>query len=317
LSNMDPLTANALQGTWSTLLLPLDESENIQWSGVETQLNAFAEAQVDGIYFNGTAGEFFSQTDEEFLRLATTVANFCHGKSIPFQIGAAHPQAIDTLKRIEESRHLSPNAFQIILPEWTPLNWEEIHRFLERIIAAADPIPIVLYNPPYAQQILTPEEWSSIAAAFPALIGIKVAGGDADWHEAMRPAAEKLSVFVAGIRLASGIIKGCARGSYSNLACLSPKGAVQWGRRIFTNPDLALQQEVAIKRLFEDAIAPFRGKFSNSALDKALAAAGGWAELSPTTRWPLSSISPSEIQKLALQFREGLPFLFEENNSIE
>ncbi len=314
---MEPLTPNTLQGTWSTILLPLDESENINWGGIESQLNAFAEAKVNGIYFNGTAGEFFSQTDEEFLRLATTVADFCHERNIAFQIGATHPQATDTLKRIKETHHLSPGAFQIILPEWTPLNWEELHRFLERVIATAHPIPIVLYNPPYAQKILQPEEWSEIATAFPALIGIKVAGGDAAWHEAMREAAEKLSVFVAGIRLASGIIKGCARGSYSNLACLSPKGAVQWGRRILTDPDLALQQEEEITRVFERAIAPFRGKFSNSALDKALAAAGGWAELSPTTRWPLASIPSSDIQNLATQFREGLPFLFEENNSME
>ena len=314
---MNPLAPNTLQGTWSTLLLPLDESENINWDGIESQLNAFAEAKVNGIYFNGTAGEFFSQTDEEFLRLATTVAAFCHDRNMPFQIGATHPQAIDTLKRIKESRHLSPGAFQIILPEWTPLNWEEIHRFLERIIAAAHPIPIVLYNPPYAQKILQPEEWSEIAAAFPNLIGIKVAGGDADWHKAMRKTAEKLSVFVAGIRLASGIIKGCARGSYSNLACLSPIGAAQWGRRIFSDPDLALQQEKEIIQVFDAAIAPFRGKFSNSALDKALAAAGGWTDLSPTVRWPLASISQTEVEKLTSQFREGLPFLFEANNSIQ
>lgn len=314
---MEPLTPNTLQGTWSTILLPLDKSKNILWNGIESQLNAFAEAKVNGIYFNGTAGEFFSQTDEEFLRLATTVADFCHERNIAFQVGATHSQATDTLKRIEETHHLSPGAFQVILPEWTPLNWDELHSFLERVIAAAHPIPIVLYNPPYAQKILQPKEWSEIAAAFPALIGIKVAGGDDAWHESMREAAEELSVFVAGIRLASGVIKGCARGSYSNLACLSPKGAVQWGLRIRTDPDLALQQEEEITRVFETAIAPFRGKFSNSALDKALAAAGGWADLSPTTRWPLASISSSDIQNLATQFREGLPFLFEDKNSME
>ncbi|HCR30969.1 MAG TPA: dihydrodipicolinate synthase family protein, partial [Opitutae bacterium] len=71
---MEPLTPDTLQGTWSTLLLPLDDSENIRWDGIESQLDALARAQIDGIYFNGTAGEFFSQTDEEFIRLATMVA---------------------------------------------------------------------------------------------------------------------------------------------------------------------------------------------------------------------------------------------------
>jgi len=314
---MEPLTPNTLQGTWSTLLLPLDDSENIRWDGIESQLNALAEAKVNGIYFNGTAGEFFSQTDEEFHRIATMVAAFCHQRNIPFQVGAAHPQATDTLKRIKESHHLQPGAFQIILPEWTPLNRVEIHRFLERVVAAAHPIPIVLYNPPYAQKILQPEEWSEIAAAFPALIGIKVAGGDADWHGAMRPAADRLSVFVAGIRLASGMIQGCASGSYSNLACLSPRGAVQWGKRISDDPAKALQQEAEIESVFKTALSPFRGKYSNTALDKALAAAGGWAGISSAIRWPLNPIPQSEIPQLSSAFREGLPFLFEDNDCAE
>ncbi len=126
------------------------------------------------------------------------------------------------------------------------------------------------------------------------------------------PVADQLSVFVAGIHLASGIIQGCARGSLLNLACLSPKGAVQWGRRIMADPDLALQQEAQIRKVFGTAMAPLSGKFSNTALDKALAAAGGWAGLSPTLRWPLSSISSLDVQQLSTQFREGLPFLFED-----
>ena len=309
---MEPLTPDALQGTWSTLLLPLDDSENIRWDGIESQLDALARAQIDGIYFNGTAGEFFSQTDEEFIRLATMVANFCHNGNIPFQIGAAHPQAIDTLKRIKESRHLSPGAFQIILPEWTPLNWEELNRFLERVIAAAHPIPIVLYNPPYAQKILKPEEWSEISARFPALIGIKVAGGDATWHEEMRPVSNSLSVFVAGTQLASGLVHGCASGSYSNVVCLSPKGACEWEQRMRSDPEIALQQEAQIQNVFADALSPFRHRYSNTALDKALATCGGWAEgLTTNVRWPLSKIPTDEIESLATQFRAGLPFLFE------
>jgi len=309
---MNPLTSKRLKGTWSTLLLPLNETEDIQWDGIDDQLNALAKAEVDGIYFNGTACEFYSQSNEEFLRLARTTATFCERKGIPFQIGASHAHAAESLRRIEQTRELNPGAFQVILPEWTPLTWEEILRFLKRMTAAADPTPLVIYNPPNARKVLTPSEWSQLASTIDGITGIKVLGGDATWHAEMRPVADQLSVFVAGIHLASGIIQGCARGSYSNLACLSPKGAVQWGRRIMADPDLALQQEAQIRKVFGTAMAPFRGKFSNTALDKALAAAGGWAGLSPTLRWPLSSISSLDVQQLSTQFREGLPFLFED-----
>lgn len=307
---MEPLTSATLKGTWSTLLLSLNETDEIQWDGIAHQLNALAEAEVDGIYFNGTACEFYTQSHEEFLRLARTTAAFCETKKIPFQIGASHAHPAESLRRIEQTRELNPGAFQVILPEWTPLTWNEILQFLERMIAAAAPIPLVIYNPPNAQKVLTPSEWNQLASEVDRVIGIKVLGGDDTWHAEMQPVADRLSVFIAGIHLASGVIQGCARGSYSNLACLSPQGAVRWGRRIHSDPEKALLQEAEIRKVFGTAVAPFRGKFSNSALDKALATAGGWAKLTPRIRWPLSSIPPSDIQLLSKQFREGLPFLF-------
>jgi 4-hydroxy-tetrahydrodipicolinate synthase len=312
---MTPLTTTTLKGTWSTLLLPLNERDEIQWEGIDHQLNALAEAEVDGIYINGTACEFFTQSNEEFLRLASTTATFCEHKSIPFQIGASHAHGIESLRRIEQTRELNPGAFQVILPEWTALTWEEIIRFLKRMIATAAPVPLVIYNPPNARKVLTPSEWNKLTSEVEGIIGIKVLGGDSTWHTEMQSISDRISVFIAGIHLASGMLNGCARGSYSNLACLSPRGAVNWGHCIHSDPKQALLQEGQIRDVFATAMAPFRGKFSNSALDKALATAGGWAGLTSKVRWPLSSIPSSDVGQLSTQFREGLPFLFEEPHS--
>ena len=309
---MRSLTPATLKGTWSTLLLPLGENEEIQWEGIDRQLTALAKAQVSGIYFNGTAGEFFNQSNEEFIRLAKTTATFCEAKQIPFQIGASHAHPNETLNRIEQTRELKPGAFQVILPEWNPLNWEEIVNYLRRLIALADPIPLVIYNPPNALKVLHPSEWQRLVSEVDGIIGIKVAGGDAVWHAEMRPLNERLSVFVAGIRLASGMIRGVASGSYSNLACLAPSGAVRWGQTILKNTDKALAQEDQILDVFKTALDPVRGRYSNTAIDKALAAAGGWAGGNSSVRWPLASIPPADVQSLSMAFREGLPFLFDE-----
>lgn len=312
---MQPLTLATLRGTWSTLLLPLDKAEAIQWGTIALQLEALAKAQVDGIYFNGTASEFFGQSNEEFLSLARTTADFCNERNIPFQIGASHAHAIESLRRIKQTRELNPGAFQVILPEWPPLAWGEILDFLNHLIDVAAPIPLVIYNPPNARKVLTPCEWNQLASTINGIVGIKVAGGDLTWHKEMQPVSEKMAVFVSGIRLASGTIQGCAQGSYSNLACLSPRGAKLWGSRISSNPKKALLQEAEIFAVFESALAPFREKFSSSALDKALAAAGGWAHLSSAVRWPFSSIPSSEVQRLSSLFRNELPFLFDDSGA--
>jgi 4-hydroxy-tetrahydrodipicolinate synthase len=172
------MTPQTLKGTWSTILLPLDERNEIIWKHVDEQLSLFAEAGVDGIYFNGTAGEFFSQSEEEFLKLASTVSNFCDEQGIPFQIGASHAHASGSLQRIRQTHDLKPGAFQVILPEWIPHTDEEIAAFLIRMAAEAAPIPLVVYNPPNARKVLSPQEWFELVSTVEGIIGIKVAGGD-------------------------------------------------------------------------------------------------------------------------------------------
>lgn len=307
---MTPLTPQTLKGTWATVLLPLNERSDIIWKHIDEQLNIFAEAGVSGIYFNGTAGEFFSQSENEFLKLAQTIATFCESRGITFQIGASHAHASESLRRIEQTRDLNPGAFQVILPEWIPHTFEEIAAFIIRIAAAASPIPLVIYNPPNARKVLTPKEWKELISTTEGIIGIKVAGGDDEWHEAMQPVADKISVFVAGVRLATGMINGCASGSYSNLACLSPKGAIRFEHLIETAPEKALAQQAHILEVFEKAIAPIRGRYSDSALDKTLATAGGWGPMTPRVRWPLSKVPDEEVTRIAKIFQNELPFLF-------
>jgi hypothetical protein len=63
-----------------------------------------------------------------------------------------------------------------------------------------------------------------------------------------------------------------------------------------------------------ECILPFReqGGYSNTALDKLLAATGGWADVGTRLRWPYRSIDPAEAARLAPVARERIPELFEE-----
>ncbi|TIT30230.1 MAG: dihydrodipicolinate synthase family protein, partial [Mesorhizobium sp.] len=46
---------------------------------------------------------------------------------------------------------------------------------------------------------------------------------------------------------------------------------------------------------------------SDAALDKAMAAAGGWAPLGPRLLWPYSSVPDEEIATLAEAARKAFP----------
>ena len=309
---LQPLQAGDLRGNWATLMLPINADDSIDFARLADELDALIAAGVDGLYTNGTAGEFHTQSEGEFDAIHALVAERCHRAGLPFQIGASHMSAQLSLDRIRRARELQPSAIQVILADWFPLKEPEMAACLARMAAAADPIGLVLYNPPHAKVVLTPAQIGRLHAAVPGLIGVKVADGDAAWYTEMREHCGGLSVFVPGHHLATGIANGAA-GSYSNVACLSPAGAQRWYAQMLVDLPAALALEQRIRHFMDTAIVPYivRDGYANPALDKLLAAIGGWADVGTRLRWPYRWIDPQEAVRLRPVAREQLPELFD------
>lgn len=301
------------RGNWAALLLPLNADDSIDYGLLSASLDHLAGAGVDGVYSNGSAGEFYAQTETEFDRIHEILAEKSRRLALPFQIGATHMSAQTALERLRRTRHHRPAGFQVILPDWFPPTRDEIFRFLEKMTAAADPVPLVVYNPPHAKVKLAPADWLAICEHFPGVAGIKVPGGDVAWYEAMKPVFKRLSVFIPGHTLATGLGLG-AHGAYSNVACLSPGGAQAWYQLCQTDPAAGLRLEVKIQRLIFGHVAPLiteRG-LANMAADKALAVAGGWLPgLSPRLRWPYAFADDADVTRIARIAREMVPELFD------
>ena len=308
---MGTLTRSALRGNWGTLLLPIGPDDAIRWDALAHEVDTLIAAGVDGIYSNGTAGEFHNQTEDEFDRIQQLLAERCSAAGTPFQIGASHPSPVISLERVRRCVPLRPAAFQVVLPDWVAVGEEEQDRFLDGIAESAGGIPLVLYNPPHAKTVLIPERLGVIASRHPAVIGVKVAGGDADWYRRMEWSRGGFSVFVPGHHLATGYRSGIADGAYSNVACLSPSGAQAWWRLMATDIDAALDVERRIHAFFAECIVPFQqAGYSNPALDKLLAAAGGWGPVGTRLRWPYRWIPPSEALRVRERARHWLPEFF-------
>lgn len=265
----------------------------------------------DGIYSNGTAGEFYAQTEEEFDRISAMLAERCEAGGVPFQIGASHTSPQTTLSRIRRAARLHPGAIQVILPDWFPLNDEEIVTCLTLAAEASNGIGLVLYNPPHAKRVLQPPLCAKFCRAVPALVGVKVADGAASWYAQMGEYATELSVFVPGHHLPTGSMHGAA-GSYSNVACLQPAGAKLWWQLMQRDPIAALNIERKINSFFARHIIPYitQQSYSNAACDKLLVVTGGWADVGKRLRWPCRSIPEEEADRLRPIARQMLPELF-------
>jgi 4-hydroxy-tetrahydrodipicolinate synthase len=307
-----PTSAVSFRGNWATLLLPVRSDDSIDHELLAAELDHFIAARVDGVYSNGSAGEFHTQTEAEFDAVSALLAEKCRRAGVPFQIGACHMSAQLSRERIRRTKALRPAAFQVVLPDWFVPAWDEIRAFLAAMQEEAAPVPLVLYNPPHAKRRLTPVEWRQITEEFSGVAGCKVPGGDDAWYAAMQPVMARISVFIPGHQLASGIARG-AHGAYSNVACLSPGGAQRWAELCRRDLPAALEEEKRIQTFWLGHVAPLitRDGLSNMAADKAAAAAGGWLpRLTSRLRWPYRAADARTVAELARAAHREVPELF-------
>jgi dihydrodipicolinate synthase/N-acetylneuraminate lyase len=296
---MKPLEAAAIRGNWATLLIPIKNDDSIDYNRLEQEIDTLIAMQVNGIYSNGTAGEFYNQTEAEFDAVSHLLAQKCNAAGMPFQLGACHTSPVMARERVKRAAALQPGAIQVILPDWSAPSIREVINYLKVVAEIAAPVGLVLYNPPHAKKRLSPEEFFQVKEAGINLVGCKTVGGDAQWYAAMQKWVPELSLFVPGHHLATGFSLG-AHGAYSNVACIHPVAAQQWYNLMLTNLPRALQIEKGIQQFMSKYIQPFISEqgYSNQAADKLLAAIGGWANVGTRLRWPYQGIDEHEVTRL-------------------
>ncbi|MBX5008636.1 dihydrodipicolinate synthase family protein [Rhizobium lentis] len=301
-----------IAGNWASLLLPIREDDSIDFEKLGEEIDILIAAKVDGIYSNGTAGEFHNQTEAEYERIQEVLAWRCRAAGMAFVIGACQPDPIIMLDRLRRATVHKPLAIQVILPDWWPLTNPEASDFLKRASEVADGIPLILYNPPHAKRVLSPAELGEVCGPCPSVVGMKIADGDDAWYAQARAHLSEFSLFIPGHHLATGMKQGVAAGAFSNVACLDPRGAQAWTELMHRDIDAALEIESRICAFMDDYIVPFRRDhgYSNAALDKLLAAIGNWGPITTRLRWPYRFIDEQEAVRLRDRARLIMPELF-------
>ena len=296
---MKTLNAREIYGNWASLLLPINSDDSIDYGALAEEIDVLIASGVDGIYSNGTAGEFYNQSEDEFDRISQMLAEKCNRSGMKFQLGVSHMSPWISRQRLLRAKPLAPGAFQVILPDWFPTTMEESIDFLKDMEQLADPIKLVLYNPPHAKRVLSPSQIAVLNQAIQGLIGVKVFDGPGDdWYEQMAENLASMSVFVPGHRLASGITRG-AKGAYSNVACLNPVASQKWYDLMQTDLPSAIEVESRIQSVMDEYAVPLlKQGFSNPAIDKFLAAIGAWAPIGPRMRRPYRSVDASLAEKV-------------------
>jgi 4-hydroxy-tetrahydrodipicolinate synthase len=221
----------SIKGVLTAIVTPFDPSGALCLQRLRRQLQRQMK-YGNGIFCNGTNGEFFVLSTEEKLRVTEACVDEVAGQ-VPL---VAHIGEISTAATIALGKNvagLGVDAVSVIAPYFVPLKQSELI-YHYSAIADAVPVPVFLYNIPARTGNTIAPETARALAAHPNIIGIKDSAGSYESLKGFIDASRDLpdfDVLSGPDHLAhQGFIDGCSA-CISGLANFSPAGV----SRIWTN----------------------------------------------------------------------------------
>jgi len=78
---MRPFKAADIRGNWATLLCSWNADDSLDLGRMGAEIDFLIAANVDGIYSNGTAGEFHAQLEDEFDQISELLSEKCNASA--------------------------------------------------------------------------------------------------------------------------------------------------------------------------------------------------------------------------------------------
>lgn len=261
-----------ITGVLTAIVTPFDQQGEFNPAEMRRQVQRQMR-YGNGIFCNGTNGEFFVLHTDEKIAVTETCVDEAAGK-VPVVGHIGEISTRETIKLGKRIAALGVDAVSVITPYFIPLKQEELIAHY-RAIADALTVPIFLYNIPARTGNKLEPETVRILADHPNIIGIKDSAGS----------YESLSGFLSAVKgiegfnvlngpdslIHQGFVDGCSA-CISGLANVAPEPVSQiWHR--FHAGDIEgsrqAQEQVAELRKTLYAVA-----FSPAAVKKALALTG-------------------------------------------
>lgn len=159
-----------LEGIFVPNVMPLNLNGTINEPELRRHIRWLADKGVNGIYANGSTGEFTRFTTEEHHRSIDIIAEECHDR-LGIIAGAVEVTPELTLAACEHYAKLNCDAVSLCPPIYFKIGQEALVEHF-RYLADRTPIPILLYNIPSFTVALSPDSVRELAH-HPRIVGIK------------------------------------------------------------------------------------------------------------------------------------------------
>ncbi len=205
-------------GIYCPHIVPLDGENEIDEAELRRYVDWLIERGVDGLYPNGSTGEFTRFSAEERRRVIEIVTEQAAGR-VPVLAGAAEANVRATLAACEHYAKLGVAAVAIVSPFYYKLSPESVYAYF-REIGRASPVDVTLYNIPLFASPIEVETARRLADECERIVGIKDSSGDLPFMmaliEGIRPSRPDWS-FLTGwdACLFAMLLVGCDGGTHA------------------------------------------------------------------------------------------------------
>lgn len=157
-------------------ITPVDANGNVDEDLLRGYVDWLIDHGVDGLYPNGSTGEFVRFTAEERRRIVKIVVDQTRGR-VPVLAGAAEANAKETIAACNAYGEMGVTAVAIVAPFYYRLSSEAVYAYFREIAGSAR-VDVTLYNIPLFASPIPVETVVRLANDCPRVVGIKDSSGD-------------------------------------------------------------------------------------------------------------------------------------------
>jgi len=206
---------------------PFREDERIDCSAWQVLIDMLIKAGVDGLFVNGSSGEFCTMDLEE----RTVALRFCKqaiAERVPMIANVGCITTRDTIALALQAKAIGADAIAVITPYYIRPTQDELADHLVEVCRAVR-MPVLAYNFPFHGGVaLAPETLTKVAAKAPNLAGVKDSSGHLELAVAYRKAVtdRDFSVFTGGDHIMLAALEAGCAGTITAAANFAPKAFV-------------------------------------------------------------------------------------------
>ena len=165
-----------LYGIFTPNMVPLDDRGRINERELRRIVDWLVNCGINGLYPNGSTGEFTRFSFEERKEIVRIVTEQVHGRAFVLA-GAAEANVKLTLEAAAYYHSLGADAVAIVAPFYYKISQEGVYAYFAEI-ARESPIDLTLYNIPQFANDIANDTILRLAGEFPRIVGIKDSSRD-------------------------------------------------------------------------------------------------------------------------------------------